>query len=30
MRYSRAIAVVDSAARAVTRLLQQGGPGRDQ
>jgi heat-inducible transcriptional repressor len=28
MRYSRAIAVVDSAARAVTRLLQQGGPGR--
>jgi heat-inducible transcriptional repressor len=30
MRYSRAIAVVDSAARAVTRLLQQGGPGRDE
>lgn len=26
MRYARAIAVVDGAARAVTRLLQQGGP----
>lgn len=26
MRYSRAIAIVDSAARAVTRMLQQGGP----
>jgi heat-inducible transcriptional repressor len=28
MRYSRAISVVDSAARAVTRLLQHGGLGR--
>lgn len=26
MRYSRAISVVESAARAVTRLMQQGGP----
>lgn len=29
MRYSRAIAVVDSAARAVTRLMKQGVPGRE-
>ena len=25
MKYSRAISIVDSAGRAVTRLLQQGG-----
>lgn len=30
MRYSRAIAVVESAARAMTRLMQEGAPGRTE
>ena len=30
MRYSKAIAIVDSAARTITRLLQQGPPDRDR
>jgi hypothetical protein len=29
MRYSRTIALVDSAARAVTRLMLQGTPGQN-